>query len=181
MADCPQCGKKVPDNMKFCGFCGIEVETGKAAATDRWIGFLQTQIEAIVRANSTKTNAQVAAASVTIGGAALATSLASGSSLLIGMVVIFALIGGPTMLFVLDAEKEILAIFRTMCNKAYLLALKGELSTSSEFGVFIGQQRADMERDAKGRFLVSARLVTLLSDYFETGLIEVVKKEPPGL
>jgi hypothetical protein len=35
MVDCPRCGKKVPDNMKFCGFCGIELATGKRSEPSR--------------------------------------------------------------------------------------------------------------------------------------------------
>jgi len=52
MADCPQCGKKVPDNMKFCGFCGIELETGRHQVNEGWLEFFQIQLAYVDNSDS---------------------------------------------------------------------------------------------------------------------------------
>ena len=42
--DCPQCEKKAPDNMKFCGWCGIELEGGTRRTIEEWTAYLQTEL-----------------------------------------------------------------------------------------------------------------------------------------
>ncbi len=40
--ECPRCSSKVPDNFSYCGFCGIELDTGREKAIERWFDYLNS-------------------------------------------------------------------------------------------------------------------------------------------
>jgi hypothetical protein len=45
---CPRCDSLVSEYMKFCGNCGVEVETGNKTTIDAWINYITSMQETLV-------------------------------------------------------------------------------------------------------------------------------------
>ena len=149
MADCPQCGKKVPDNLRFCGFCGIELATGKEAMTERWLAYLRTLISINTKAASMADTRMIAFGTLAIGSLlALITNLppTSAAGSIVAVLASMGLIFGSRFLWNSLSSIQSANARHHIFRSAYELGLNGRLSTSKDFSGFMELMRERLRR-----------------------------------
>jgi len=146
MADCPQCGKKVPDNMKFCGFCGVELATGRVATTERWLAYMRTVVSACDTTRVITSEMLIASGALISGSIVTFISKLTAQTptdTIIMNIGLFGLVLGVFLFALCYFSNQ--RNYRTfqLLDRAYVRALKGELSLSIEFEHALGSKKGE--------------------------------------
>jgi RNA polymerase subunit RPABC4/transcription elongation factor Spt4 len=152
MADCPRCGKKVPDNMKFCGFCGIELETAKATTTERWMAFLQTIMADDAQVASVMNSRIMGSVAFIAGSIITAVSnfpFSSYATLVLGILGVIGICIGAWFFHVSVDDLYSIETHSRIHLMAYDGAVNGRLSTAKDFDMFISYACEKFKDDMK--------------------------------
>lgn len=138
---CPRCNSKVPDNMKFCGFCGIELETGNEEVIHLWNDYFNSQL-AYCSDRMTGLDAKTIASMGLLFGSVITlvanSALESPQSLALVVLSSFGIVGGFFLSRFFLIRKLELNIVVMISGDAHWNILKGELKTSNEIVSYLG-------------------------------------------
>ena len=154
MVDCPQCGKKVPDNMKFCGFCGIELATGKEATTERWFSYFETNTMYNLQLMSNAERRVIAFATLALTSMGVFLANLSFSSPIQIVLAFLGLIGMAVGFSSISSNlksHEMADAINLVYQSAHKQGLMGRLSTSTEFLHYIDTLQGRFNPDLRNR------------------------------
>lgn len=163
MVQCPTCSKKMPDNLRFCGFCGIELRTGREQTVDRWLAYIHTTLVVNAERLSDIGNRIIASVALIAGSLVTLVTNFSFDSILLWILGLLGLLVGVTCFWLFTSASQGLSTLCTILDIASVLALAGKLVTSQDFNHFIGQSR---ERAKHRMKLVDAVSESLGRDIF---------------
>lgn len=133
---CPRCDSDIPEDMKFCGFCGVEVESGKEITLDAWNSYFNFILVEISRVVSRKLRLlvligilMVSTMAIWVGSLPFQTTQ---TLLLYYIVPIIALLISGAYIFGLKDEIKAFGNTLEAFEDTRLAILDGKLTTSKE-------------------------------------------------
>lgn len=140
LAECPQCSNQMPDAMRFCGFCGIELETGKKATTDRLLEYVHMTLTSNVEYNSDVSTKLIGSMTLAIGSTVTLVSNIPFDSLnarIFGILSLVGIVAGAVFIAACHTALGWLQESNRTFNAAFRKLLMGEISTASDFRRFM--------------------------------------------
>ncbi len=132
---CPRCDSDIPEDMKFCGFCGVEVESGRKITLDAWNSYFNFILVDISELVSSKIRLMGLIGILTVSALPIwlmTLPFQTAQTLLSLIVPVLVLFFGLAFMFGL--KDEIKAFGKTIVafEDARLGILAGKLTTSKE-------------------------------------------------
>jgi hypothetical protein len=147
--ECPRCNSKLPDNLKYCGFCGIEIATGRQNVPDSWSEYARTIMDQNVQAISVNINRVMVGIAVLLGSLVALASVVGDypflKPILIGLAFALFIV---VLLFIIGSTITIRegSIVNMILGATYVKILKGELKTTQEIFNFLSESQKKWEK-----------------------------------
>ncbi|TET90277.1 MAG: zinc ribbon domain-containing protein [Methanomassiliicoccales archaeon] len=140
---CPRCDSPVTDDMKFCGHCGVEVESGKKITLDAWIGYINHTQETLRSRSRTLSRLNLAGLGIAIFSIPFVVVIIPFLSATTALFLVLPFIGfffGSILISFSRSELRELEKPLQICENAKLAVLAGNLTTSKEITGYLENQ-----------------------------------------
>ncbi|TET91579.1 MAG: zinc ribbon domain-containing protein [Methanomassiliicoccales archaeon] len=149
---CPRCNSKVPDNLKYCGFCGIEIKTGREKSVEYWMEYIRTILH--LNQDNRGIASRYIIASATLGIVSILTLVVqipfeTVQSIVIGVLALIGMGVSGYLLYVLVISVYENQVLLWMYEEIYYGILVGELNTSSDVMTYRHNLMETLKEDLK--------------------------------